>query len=192
MPRREDQRWDSVIFEFTKEHPKAGPARARDFLAKRAAESGHDESELPSERTIARRQAWFREQPESFQRPFALVYWPETFERGDVPWEAAPVVLEWMRKEWPGRLPVRFALWIWRVAQVAPHALDADGIDNVAMLLSTAKGPSASSARRWVERLLVTADIEGALAAGFSFPTADIDEDMLAELTGEPDWGMAE
>lgn len=64
--------------------------------------------------------------------PYRYVYWPESFQAGDLPWEAAAVVLELMEDHrqrhqrapdiWTERPTVRLARWFWRVTQAAPDA----------------------------------------------------------------------
>lgn len=83
--------------------------------------------DAPSARSIRRYREEIRKAPDSEQREYRHVYWPDTFERGDLPWEAAPYVLELMSGGAPiaiapARPTVQEARWFWRVSQSAPHA----------------------------------------------------------------------
>lgn len=152
--RRSDTRWDNEIFKLTRENPKRGPGTVLRALEELAAQKGIGPEQLPSERTVARKQAWFREQGPDYQRQFALVQWPETFESGDLPWEAAPLALRLLRRRWPKRVPVRQVLWVWRVLQSGGDLHKAGTIGTV--LAVTLPGtPSAADVRRKAERLLL-------------------------------------
>lgn len=61
-------------------------------------------------------------------RQYRFVHWPGSFESGALPWEAAPVVAEFLRRTNPDynwnirRPPVRYALAFWRATVSAPDA----------------------------------------------------------------------
>ena len=72
---------------------------------------------MPSERTIGRVSL-----PEDAHERalYERVYWPESFEHGALPWEAAEAVLELIAFQEPKRPTVREARWFWRITQAAP------------------------------------------------------------------------
>ena len=93
---------------------------------------------FPSERTIGRirKEEWslMTEADKAHYREF---YWPESMERGDLPWEAAPYALEYLRhrlhdtKMSNGQPSIRppvirptneAILWFWKVSMAAPTA----------------------------------------------------------------------
>ena len=85
-------------------------------------------STLPSERTIARIRAeeWATlGEPERAQ--YREFFWPESMERGDLPWEASESALELLffldQHDFRTRPPVRFVTWYWRVSMAVPDAL---------------------------------------------------------------------
>ena len=80
----------------------------------------------PAARTVDR----YRSQdafPAVERTPYRLVYWPESFERGDLPWEAALSALRLLKVSFGkkgARPTVRFVRWYWRVSQSAPELRD--------------------------------------------------------------------
>jgi hypothetical protein len=88
--------------------------------------------EYPSERTISRIKA--TEWPgmsETEQAEYRTFYWPESMERGDLPWEASATALELMHRldaaqsGLTERPPNRFVKWFWRVSQALPPVSEA-------------------------------------------------------------------
>lgn len=104
---------------------------------------------LPSERTV---QNWIvkaRSLPPDQQADYRLVLWPETFERGELPWEAAASVADLMRQFEPGRRPpVKLAQWYWRLRQFAPPELD---VLPLALAMAARAPGSGGDGPRWVE-----------------------------------------
>ncbi|MGE0598201.1 MAG: hypothetical protein AB7J35_00050 [Dehalococcoidia bacterium] len=152
MPRKLDTDWDELIFTLTRENPKIGPKRIFDRIKAEAAK-GKGLGSIVSERTIARRQRWFREQDEEFQVPYGRVYWPESFEQGLLPWDAAQGVLQLLRFTWPKRPLVGFATAWWKVKSTRPE-LDVRLAIHYAHQL-TGKGPN-SVGRRTAEEWLIS------------------------------------
>ena len=99
----------------------------------------------PSERSITRiRNTEWNPLPEAERRGYRELHWPETFQQGDLPWEASAAALELLnvcRKvdpfarylearteealgplgmHWWRRPSIRLARWYWHVTQAAP------------------------------------------------------------------------
>ncbi len=118
--RRADDSWDNEIFDLTEANPRWGPDRVVNQLQVLARDKGIDFSTIPSSRTVARKQVWFRGQPAGFRRQFSMFRWPDSFEAGDLPWEAVRPAMYLARRAWPDRVPVRMVYWFWRLLQSAP------------------------------------------------------------------------
>ena len=92
----------------------------------------------PAARTVDR----YRSQdafPAAERTPYRRVYWPESFERGDLPWDAAPSALRLLKVSFGrkgARPTVRFVRWYWRVRQSAPELRDKE-VEDLAFRLST-------------------------------------------------------
>jgi hypothetical protein len=135
--------WEEGIRILTEEDPRLGPLGVRSQLIKLVeadAEGKAGPLRVPSLRTIGRIQRQFRPLPEEERRPYRIFRWPESFERGDLPWEAQGAALELMRVWARGprlgmvspearrllspaaRPSVRLARWFWRMTQAAPDA----------------------------------------------------------------------
>ena len=84
--------------------------------------------EYPSERTISRIKAGeWPQMSETEQAQYRTFYWPESMERGDLPWEASASSLEllgWVARppleDAYGRPTVRVAKWFARVSMAVP------------------------------------------------------------------------
>ena len=127
----------------------------------------------PSEKTVRTYIKEHHAAPEHERRLYRQVYWPESFiNNPDLPWEAAPVVLEAMRacedkKE--DRPTVRTAKWLWRLALATPYmaASDQPGwardrLDWARILAACeASGlPKAEETWRWMEWRLLHPEVE--------------------------------
>lgn len=76
-------------------------------------------SDAPSERTVRRWIAEWHELGADRRLQYQLVYWPETFERNALPWEAvADTFVLW--RVMGQRPTVRLAKWWWRVGLSLP------------------------------------------------------------------------
>lgn len=117
---------------------------------------------FPSQRTIGRIRSdeWVPMSSEE-KAQYRLVSWPDTFQRGDLPWEASAATLEllaiWLESDLfqkfvlaqrddplgpldllMGRPTVRLAEWYWRVTQAAPD-LPKDIVDQLLQGVSPEK-----------------------------------------------------
>jgi hypothetical protein len=97
---------------------------------------------LPSVRTIERIRVEWKPKTQEEKAPYRSFYWPESMERGDLPWEASESALELLGlfdKKRGGlrvRPPVRFVKWFWRVSQAAPGAGSAGRVMAAVVLAS--------------------------------------------------------
>ncbi|MEX2081896.1 MAG: hypothetical protein WEC33_09790 [Dehalococcoidia bacterium] len=118
----------------------------------------------PSVRTVDR----YREDiafPEAYRDAYRWVRWPDTFERGDLPWEAVPVLAEHIREHlaYRSRLSVVLARWLWRVHDFAPGE-QRERRWAVALALAAAElhaSPEGEKVRRWAEGRLSGLTLEG-------------------------------
>jgi hypothetical protein len=180
--------WEEAIRAATENEPRLGPLGVRARLEKAAADIGKPDLRVPSLRTIGRIQREFRQRPEEERRPYRDLYWPESFERGDLPWEASAAALELLRvwEKWPphilemilpvpeeralfgynfgDRPSVRLARWFWRLTQAAPDA-DAKDRRSVAEFLEAAEVVGSEPVERAVEAFLQYAPWRSAEAA---------------------------
>src|SRR5262245_58495679 len=122
MPSKVDQFWVEQVKELKAEHRDWGAPRLADAVTKRADQLARGDA--PSERWISQ---WLRRDwpkiDEEERRQYTFVRWPESFEWGLLPWEAAPAVFELLRErrrvaafrwgDW--RSPLRLARWFYRV-----------------------------------------------------------------------------
>lgn len=123
------QRTDSFWVERVRSLVANEPGVTLAAMARRVEEEGkrRGRDDYPAERTIRRIRDDYHKLAPAEQAGYREVYWPESFERGDLPWEAAPAVLELLR-DWrarhfregdpdrrPPRPETRHALWFWRV-----------------------------------------------------------------------------
>jgi hypothetical protein len=78
----------------------------------------------PSERSITRiRDAEWQTLPEQERREYRELHWPDTFVRGDLPWEASGAALEllaWSNDARLPRPPISITRWYWRICQAMP------------------------------------------------------------------------
>ncbi len=122
MPRSENVTLRERLYPLFAETPEAG----RVVIARLYAER-YGKTEAVHDVTVGRyRKKWEALKP-SERAHYRSVSWPETFERGDLPWEASAVVFELLHASRRAGLPlvrplVRTARWFWRVTQAAPGA----------------------------------------------------------------------
>jgi len=151
-----DALWVSKIEEITENNPRLGPKAVLQRLEKDPECAGQDEKNWPSESTVGRIQRKFRQKPDEERRLCRWFYWPESCERGDLPWEASEAALEllrfWQRGSPTTRPSVRLARWFWRITQAAPNASDFER-RHYAGWLAAAEAVGAD-VRRGVERWL--------------------------------------
>ncbi|MDP2857254.1 MAG: hypothetical protein Q8P50_04665 [Bacillota bacterium] len=135
--------WVEWIRSVAVTQPQLGSKALATAAVGRAEKEGRNDP--PSERTIRKYMREIREASDDVQREYRFIYWPETFERGDLPWEAAEHVFELLRS---AILPVmdqpvlveafrpelREARWFWRVTQTAP-AMSFEDRRSVALFL---------------------------------------------------------
>lgn len=122
MPRTPiDAFWIEKIYTLRADNPRRGARAIKAQLERIGREI--DRSDWPEERTIAKYISTFDRLPEHEKQRYHSVYWPETFERGILPWEAAAACLELLNEHQGKERPtVRLARWFWRVTLAAPDA----------------------------------------------------------------------
>src|SRR4051812_29938466 len=95
MPRPElDHDWQEAIFAQAAEHAGRGGA----FIRARLVEAYGDVSGLPTPKTIDKYVRRFKELRPDVQHGYRVARWPASFQEGLLPWEAAPVMFEFMRE----------------------------------------------------------------------------------------------
>lgn len=85
----------------------------------------------PSARTIRRLLDEHQNQRDRTTEDYRFVSWPESFERGDLPWEAARPMLDllrYYRERGFGRPHGRVAKWYWRLCFAYPDSPDTDAL----------------------------------------------------------------
>lgn len=176
MPRpKVDQDWVTVIYSLKANEPKLG-ARAILTRLQKARNDGGISEKCPGLRTVGRYLKEWPGLPEEERRLYRELSWPESFERGDLPWEASQAALELLRVwAWPppmletmfepealqslglsyptARPSIRLARWFWRLTQAAPDA-DASERRKIAEWLEAAEVLRSEPADRAVEAWL--------------------------------------
>jgi len=148
-----DEFWLKKINELTANFPKLGPKAAAQRFEKDRDCAARDD--WPSESTIGRYQRKFRQKDSAEQVGYRWLHWPESFDEGALPWEAAAATLEllrFLREKKMGRPCIMLSRWYWRLTLAAPDAPIADRF-GMALLLH-------DDARHWPEA------IEGWLVGG--------------------------
>ena len=150
-----------AVREAIANNPDWGPARIRDYLTVQLAETGRSSllrarrPSLPSESTIGRVK---RDFPADEHRPYRFVKWPETFENGGLPWEAAPSVRRLLAdnlRRGFGRPPTQLAYWFWRIEQTIQLSVDeCRPLAALIWLADQVGGEVAEGYRRKVETVL--------------------------------------
>lgn len=143
---------ESQVFTYIAEHPSAGPETLLRLMEQQARQDLSragvtDEAQiidalkmLPPPSTIGRMKQRFRALPPPEQDEYRYVYWPESFVRGILPWEASRVVIALLRARADGGRPtVSQARWAWRLSLAAPDA-PAEAAIVLATLLAFAEG----------------------------------------------------
>jgi hypothetical protein len=160
LPRRAlDPFWIERIRFIAVNDPDRTLKSITDQLEVEGKEMGRDD--YPSDRTIRRYREEIRAASIEEQSAYLRVRWPETFETGLLPWEAARTILGIMRyREFPPTPPpLGFARWCWRI-YLADPGLEAVEILALSRLLTFADGQmvrdpkAAEEVRRQVENYL--------------------------------------
>ena len=118
MPAKKDRYWVERVLSIKGQNETWGQERIERALDKEAEEKNLTGS--PSTATIGRilRREWKTLSPEK-KAQYRLCYWPESMERGDLPWDASASALELLGlRSW--RHTIRVAKWFWRVSMAAP------------------------------------------------------------------------
>src|SRR5437867_368314 len=119
MPRPPIARyWIERVRAIVENDPRLGSPRITKRLEQEGAAIGRDD--YPSERAVSRIKEKHRAAPLEERREYRLCRWPESMERGDLPWEASAAALElvcWLAPLEP--LPIRLVKWYWRVTLAA-------------------------------------------------------------------------
>lgn len=106
---------EELVREVVANYPTWGADRIRRFIAEKWVAHGRSADELPSVSTIGRIKS--RATAAELQQ-YEYVRWPETFEAGLLPWEAARTVLDLVRRR--GATTLGRARWYWQVHLAAP------------------------------------------------------------------------
>jgi len=146
--------WEPPVKRIVADNPKWGPRRILGELRNQAKTLGLSK-DYPSERTIQRIKDDIT--PEEIVE-YRTFYWPESMERGDLPWEASESALEllgFLDQQQSGarlRPPVRFARWFWRVS-LAGHGVPIGNrlLQALALTVNEIRGGQDVSSVREVE-----------------------------------------
>lgn len=119
---RIDRYWQERIKGIAENEPNRTNASIYKELKDEAQALGRDD--YPSLRTVGNYRREFLESPDDDRRPYRFLSWPESLERGDLPWEASGAAVEllqlWLQAHGTGRPTIQLALWYWRVRLARP------------------------------------------------------------------------
>ena len=145
-----DRYWVEFVRTEGANNPKLSAAAITRKAEKRAARFGRDDP--PSARAVGRILKRLRDMSEQDVGQYRYVFWPESFERGDLPWEAQAATLELLKfmNDSPDAVPdaeaepdlcygaeprfaedaiaslsrpsVYVARWYWRLSQALPYS----------------------------------------------------------------------
>ena len=123
MPLKTGEEWEDQIIALKVNNPKWGAGRILHEL-----EAGPAHAEVPylgpSEPTIRRIiKRRLDVMTEHARNQYRYLYWPESFERNELPWEAARPLLDLLAAELHENRPrptLRVCTWYWRLCQAVP------------------------------------------------------------------------
>lgn len=149
MPRQKiDHHWQERIRELTEQNPGWSSSRVAQRLKEEAHRLGRND--WPSEKTVRNYMALHREASEHERRQYRLTYWPESFGTPELPWEAAPAVLEAIRIAGEDNRPtVRTAKWYWRLALAASALHPRERLDMARKMAAAEASGLARAAESW-------------------------------------------
>ena len=130
---RPNDRWENLIVRLTADNPGWSQRKVWMQLSlenEKVSPSYRIPGPPPTRRTVDRRVKELRDpKNKAVLDARRSVYFPETFQSGDLPWESAPPVMEFMRvyeslerQDGSVRPTVRQAEWFYRLRMVAPDA----------------------------------------------------------------------
>ena len=127
MPRSIHKEWRERLAQIFEEHPRWGPVPIEAELLRLYPDrdSWPQDEQPPAGRTISDHKKAHFQQPESERALYRYLRWPETFEAGVLPWEAAAPLMQVLRARLvAGRrhVTVRWGRWYWRLYLAAPDA----------------------------------------------------------------------
>jgi hypothetical protein len=120
---RTDDYWRDRVGAISENEPRLGPSPIAKRVEQEAARLGRDDA--PSERTVARLLREHRAKDQRMRSLYSEVHWPQSFDPGPLPWEAAASaveLLQFQRSMGLQRPLVRLALWFWRITLVSSDA----------------------------------------------------------------------
>jgi hypothetical protein len=203
VPRRKiEQLWRDRVRELTEQNPRWSSRRIAAQLEAEGKELGRDD--WPSEKTVRNIMKEHRDAPESERQLYRQVYWPESFGTPELPWEAAPIVLEAIRvhrldtapwDRWPigtdGRPTVRTATWFWRFTLAAPPEMP--GLERLkwARLLAACDSsglPGVEATYRAIEKRLIDPESPPGPLTIYATEEALIEEGYALRQPKRPPW----
>jgi hypothetical protein len=128
MPAKKDSFWGRSLESLKAHNPTWGAGRILKALEQMAAKDGREDA--PKERWVGNYLQSLKKDPKWSWRQtrYGTFHWPESMERGDLPWEAAPYGLQLLREmrvlaEMPNMQPsLRGVEAFWHVSLTAPDA----------------------------------------------------------------------
>jgi hypothetical protein len=157
MPRpRMDEHWHEPLKSYFANFPDKSPETISREMEQKAARDG-GRMDIPAPSTIRR----FRNEcVQADLTGYRDVYWPGSFERGDLPWEAAAAVLTLYRqrqKTYGFRPSVRQARWYWHIVQSAPdiREFEAEQLASKLAHCEVLRSEITEDTARWVEAYIL-------------------------------------
>ena len=129
MPLKTDPAWEERVLSLKENNKSWGAGRIATALGQEAAQKGF-ETPPPSEATVRRilHRRWDNMSEEE-QKQYRYLYWPESMERGDLPWEASASALEILGLRIFARPTIRQTRWFWRISMAAPDLAGEERLD---------------------------------------------------------------
>lgn len=111
-----DPAWKQYAFSQFENEPRLSIAKLYVKVTEKAERDGRQD--YPSERTLTRWRKEFAGLPEEARTAYRLVFYPETFLQGLLPWESAARIIELLQAV--PRPSLQIGRWYWRVTLAAP------------------------------------------------------------------------
>jgi len=158
MPTKKHSFWQGRVISLKENNPTWGAGRITAALSKEEPQQDEPVGDSPSERWVGGilRNVWAHMEEKQL-REYRILFWPESFQRNDLPWEASGAALELlMLLDQNGvreRPPIRLVRWYWRVTQTSKDVSRALSLD-IARQLADQEERGQTAGNRGAEWLL--------------------------------------